>query len=261
MKDFKYINHWENLDFNADKHEYKVLGKKLTPVSDKIKNFYKPFNKEIARYVAMSRQKKTGEKWTKAMVLKEWKEKARLAAENGTRVHDFAENHVNEKYIMEITYIQEPYSDDIQEQGVIDFWKDIDMFMTGYVPVALEQQMYLEEYGIAGTADVILYNKETSKFVIVDYKTNEHLYKDYKDYMFAPFEDMINNNFNKYALQFAHYQLMFEAVGYEVEDRWLIWLQPDDEHSYQLLKVPDLTKKLKEHYESENRPGSHIYFT
>lgn len=264
MEDFKYVDHWLNLDFDEKTHTYKVLGRKLKSVSSCLKHFHLPFNKNLAKFVAMSRTKNTGEKWTKGMVLKEWRKKAELAADLGTRVHNFAEQYVLDSYINKISindpdYII-PMPELIQEEAVIQFWNDTDM--NKYQVVALEQMMYLQELGFAGTADVILYNRETGKFVIVDYKTNETLFKDYGNKLLAPFQDIEDTKFTKYCLQFAHYQIIFESVGYEVEDRWLIWLQPyEDGKLYQKLIVPDYSKKLKEYYESKNDRSAHFYFT
>ena len=270
MEDFKYVDHWLNLDFDEKTHTYKVLGRKLKSVSSCLKHFHLPFNKDLAKFVAMSRTKNTGKKWTKGMVLKEWRKKAELAAENGTRIHNFAELYAwySDKVpgigenIMNYTDFQsdktpQPTCD--QERGVIEFWNDLN---DKYYVVALEQMMYLQEFGFAGTADVILYNRETGKFVIVDYKTNETLFKDYGNKLLAPFQDIEDTKFTKYCLQFAHYQIIFESVGYEVEDRWLIWLQPDEDGKlYQKLIVPDYSKKLKEYYESKNDRSAHFYFT
>ena len=254
-----YEDKWkDSLEFNEEYHVYHVDGERYTSVSKMIKKFHKPFNKNIATWVAKSETKKTGKTVSRGMILKQWADKGKKAAERGTAVHNYAESYVRDAYIFKEYFIQTPYSDDPQCQAVIDFWNDLD---PKYKVVALEQKMYTEKYKFAGTADVILLNTETNKLLIVDYKTNETLFKEYGNNLYEPFSDLPEHSFNKYALQFSHYQLMLEEAGYEVEDRWLVWLRPDEEKSYQLLPVDDYTEKLKEYYEPKDDKESYLYFT
>ena len=104
--------------------------------------------------------------------------------------------------------------------------------------------MFSEELGIAGTADIILYNTKTNKFILADYKTNEDLFKNFKGKkLLAPFDNLLENSFNKYQLQLSMYQLLFEQCGYEIESRRVIWLKPDG--SFENLKTEDYTHILK----------------
>ena len=97
---------------------------------------------------------------------------------------------------------------------------------------------------MAGTADIILYNTKTNKFIIADYKTNIDLFKNYKGKkMLIPFQDKLDMPFSKYELQLSFYQNLFEQCGYEVEDRKIIWLREDG--TFEVYKTEDLTEKLK----------------
>ena len=72
--------------------------------------------------------------------------------------------------------------------------------------------------------------------------------------MLSPFKKYTENPFNKYQLQFAHYQMCLEEAGFTVEDRILIWTTEDKDNMkfYKQLKTTDFTKELKNYYETHN---------
>jgi hypothetical protein len=98
----------------------------------------------------------------------------------------------------------------------------------------------------AGTADIILYNTKTDKYIIGDYKTNKDLFKNYKGKkMLLPFNGLLDCPLSKYKLQASYYQILLEQMeGVEVEERWVIHLLPDG--TYKVHKPEDLTDKLKQ---------------
>ena len=105
--------------------------------------------------------------------------------------------------------------------------------------------MYSEEFGIAGTADIICYNLKTKKLKILDYKTNKDLFKNYKEQkMLPPFDNFLDCSFNMYKLQLSMYQYFIEQTGYEVESRTLIWLKPDG--TYETHKIESVKDTLLE---------------
>ena len=55
-----------------------------------------------------------------------------------------------------------------------------------------------------GTADIILYNTKTNKYIIADYKTNEDLFKNFKGKKLnGVFSKHLENGYNKYQIQFS----------------------------------------------------------
>ena len=104
--------------------------------------------------------------------------------------------------------------------------------------------MYHLNYMFGGTADIILYNTLTKKFIIGDYKTNEDLSKTFMGKtLLPPFEFLLENDLNKYQIQFSIYQILFEQTGFEVEKRVLIWLRPDG--TYEKYFTEDYTQLIK----------------
>lgn len=222
---------FEELQFEELKHEYQVNNKSLISVSHFIKNYTEEFNELlIAHRVAKSRGCTVGE------VLLEWKEARDSACDLGTATHLFGENFIE---------TGECNPSNGYEEALIAFWCNLP---DKYIPVTLELRMYCVSKGIAGTADIILLNKETGKFVIADYKTNKNIYKNYNGKKLkVPFNDMFDSPFDKYTIQLSLYQILFELTGYEVEERFLIWLKPDS--SYEVLPTQDVRNRIEKLYD------------
>lgn len=90
-----------------------------------------------------------------------------------------------------------------------------------------------------------------TKSFIVTHNTNEDLFKNHKGKkLLEPFKNLLDNPFNKYQLQFSHYQICLEDMGYSVEDRILIWLTEDNENMkfYKQYRTDDFTIELREYY-------------
>ena len=220
----KIKEYFKELQFDAQKHSYEVRGKPLTSVSKTISKYVEKVDfDKIAGFIA----KKRG--ITKAEVLAEWEAKKIASCQQGTLVHTFGENYNG---------MQKPTNG--FEEAIVKFWDNIPDYIE---PFLFELQMFSETLGIAGTSDIILFNRKTGKFILADYKTNEDLFKNYKGKtLLAPFEDLLDSPYNKYQLQLSMYQLLFEQCGFEVESRRIIWLKPNG--TYENFKTEDFTQKL-----------------
>lgn len=204
------LDFFAELKFDADSHQYNHKETQLSSVSSTIKDYVEDFDADrIAGYVAKAR------KITKEEVLQEWEDKKNEACNKGDRIHQFGEYY--HEYNLKPT--------DGYEEAVVAFWDSLPKHV---VPFLFELQMFSIELGIAGTADILLYNTKTKKFILADYKTNIDLYKNYKGKkMLPPFEDLLDCPFNKYQVQLSYYQYLFEQCGFEIEDRIIIWLKSD----------------------------------
>lgn len=216
------------LEFVEDTHTYNVGQLILPSVSSFIKEFHPHFDAEtIAHFVA----KKEGK--TKAQVLKEWKDIADEACENGTRVHLFGEKYMEG---------WNPIPTCPKEEAVVKFWKGVPSRYKILIP---ELQMYHFKYNYAGTADIILYDTQTDTLVIADYKTNKDLFKNHKEQkMLGEFTHLLDSPYNKYQIQLSMYQILLEQTGYKVSKRIIVYLK--DDGNYELHFTDDYTKVLTE---------------
>jgi len=173
--------HFKHLVFNEKSHTYQVRGSGLTPVSYLIKDFCKPFK---ATAIAERLEEKTG--IPAEAHLKKWADIRDEACRLGTEAHDFGERYVIDKFKVpsDLTFTVvsihleagEPLPP--KHQAIIKFWEDMPEY---YVPILLEQRMFNEEWGIAGTADIILLDTRDNTLCIADYKTNVDLFKQFQN--------------------------------------------------------------------------------
>jgi len=246
----KLIEHFKVMIFDEPSHTYKVAGKGLTPVSTFIKKFVKPFDVDK---VAPFSAKKEGV--TVEEIKAKWDKIKNEACDNGTKVHDFGERFVIDKYKVEsdleyssvLQHLKNDEKLQPKSEALVKFWKKMPEH---YYPVALELRMFCLEMGIAGTADIILVDKRDGSLVIADYKTNKDLFKQYKQQkLLGIFKHMNDTPYSKYKVQLSTYQILLEKVGFKVSRRFLIWLKEDGE--YEIFDTSDITKDIISYFKAK----------
>lgn len=229
---------FQDIEFIDWNHTYlhKPTQKYLPSVSKKYKQFETPFDPSIARFIAP----KMG--LTEAELLDQWKEKGKLSAERGTRIHKFAEDY----------YINNSLQPNCKaEEGVIEFFKD----HPNYIIIDQEVILFNNFYNYAGTMDLLIYDIDTEGFLILDWKSNDDLFKNYKKKtLLEPFTDYLQNPLNLYKIQLNLYDMCLEEKGFDIDKRIIIWLKECEitNKKYQLFEVEDLKPRLKEYYGSNS---------
>lgn len=225
------IDFFKDLTFQEEGHLYHVNGVPIkSSVSDKIKAYYKPFNKFEK---SLGTAYKNGISQTE--VLKDWDMKRDVSIAKGKKAHLFGELYPFNRQLRP----QSPY-----DIATMKFWNDLPDYV---IPVIAEAKMYHKEELYAGTADGILYNTNTGKYIIIDYKTNLDLFKNFRGQrMLAPFENLLDCPHSKYQLQLSYYQILLEQMeDIEVSHRKLVWLRPSGE--YELFATENYTNLLRTH--------------
>lgn len=226
----RILDFFKDLSFDERNHLYKVNNTKInSSVSKIIKNFVDPFD---SYKVSLRVSKNTNV--SQKELLKKWKKEKDQACNKGKNVHLFGEHYPFDKNLK---------AKDNLEKAIVKFWNDLPRTV---VPVMTELKMYHKKYLFAGTADILLYNTITKKFIIADYKTNKDLFKNYKNKkMLGLFNNLLDCPYNKYQLQLSFYQILLEQVGLEVSSRKLIWLTPTS--NYKLYSTDNYTSLLKDY--------------
>lgn len=232
------LDFFKDLRFEEKEHKYFVNGKPLAiSVSGKVGKYKPPFDEqEVSSEVAERRGV------TQYSILEEWETERDRACTAGNITHLFGEAYTFNRHLKPKTKLQE---------AVVKFWADLPPHI---VPVMVENIMYHKKFMFAGTADILLYNLKTKKYIIADYKTNKDLFKVFVDYkkkpgfreqrMLAPFSYFLSMPINHYQLQLSYYQILLEQVpGIEIESRKVIWLHTDG--TYEMYATEDLTSQLK----------------
>lgn len=145
---------FNKIKFDEPSHSYTINGKKLEATSYFIHRYKPHFDSEKISALVAQKQGRTQEE-----VKEEWEKIKNDSCTLGTAIHLFGEDYVNSNFTLE------PKNE--FEKAIVAFW---DTKPKHIVPVKLELQMYSEEFGIAGTADIICYNLKTKKLKILDYK-------------------------------------------------------------------------------------------
>jgi len=201
----------QEIEFNATAHTYLYNGKYLTNGTNYIKQFYKPFNKEeILEKVSKS------DLQLKAKKRYEWDN----SSVYGSYIHELLELYYND---YEVTITNE-YGEEHQFNQGINLVEEI--LRTGDIEIVGTEVM-ITNGEIAGTIDLLLYNNETNKFILCDYKTCDKmpLNSFNGEKMKAPF-DIDDCKFEKYCLQLSLYSAILEMnyEGVEVEACYILWI-------------------------------------
>ena len=135
------------------------------------------------------------------------------ASNRGSRVHLFAECYPD----FDIPSCN-------KEKGIIEFYE---WLADNYEVLFMELRIFDKLSYKAGTIDGVLYNKDTGKLVLIDWKTNnKNLLEYYKSKKLKyDFNGLYATDLNKYSIQLSDYKYMIEkCTDFEVEEMWIIWL-------------------------------------
>ncbi|MFT6745712.1 MAG: ATP-dependent exoDNAse (exonuclease V) beta subunit [Glaciecola sp.] len=224
----------ERIGFNAEKHEYFIDGDpNVISVSQIIGEFFPKFDTEF-----WSKKKAKQRGVPQQQVIDEWADKGKLAADQGTYLHDQIEKYYNgikhDRNSIEFGY----------------FLKFVDKYPL-MQPHRTEWRIFDEEVMLAGTVDMIYKNPKTGLYFMFDWKRSEKVV-DAQDrpikpsYQFAKddLSHLSDNSYHKYALQQNLYKhLLQKNYGIKISSTNLLVLHPN-RHSYQIVSIPEMPKEI-----------------
>lgn len=158
-------------------------------------------------------------------ILDKWDLKSKLSIEKGNKYHKQKELDILEG---------KPFN-----------WDSIDYYSWNYAlysdnVVLPEEIVYLDEFELSGTVDLIL-KRFGTELILFDYKTSEDLKKENKyQKMLFPLDKLEDCKFNHYQVQLSLYAYMLEQnTGLKVTELYVIHLDKDDQevlHKCKYLK-------------------------
>ena len=84
---------------------------------------------------------------------------------------------------------------------------------------AVDQMFFNPHYGLSGTVDYLYFDAELCKWVIVDWKTSKRPSEgEAGNLMLYPFDDLVNNRYNRYRIQLSLYRLLAVTNGNDVSE-------------------------------------------
>lgn len=162
----------DSLEFDEAKHKYSVNGKEFTSVTRFIRTLFPPFDaKAIGKKLADSQKMRNGGKFKRGEEITElerkkatqkyWKEEWQRAADLGTELHKMMEDY----FLAEKDLVNMDYPDRVQKgieyvQTYLNTGDDVTWYP--------EIRVFSEEYGLAGTADLL--TTGDGKTVLSDWK-------------------------------------------------------------------------------------------
>lgn len=237
------------LEFNEEKHEYKVGDNILTSVTTFVKQFFPAFDAErISGFSAKKRQREgelnaEGNPITAEDVLAEWKLKGDIASSAGTLTHIEIEEFIKGNFDSVVMDVFTPKA----KQGVKWFYKS----PFASCKVEPELKVFDEELGLAGTIDLCVYNDDGS-VTLIDWKTNKKITK--KGYGKSKELQLPNANYYHYNLQLSIYAYILERQGYSIRELILPHLCEDEVHIYEMEYLKDIVVCMfeEEEYDEED---------
>ena len=224
----------EGMVFDPEEHKYFLGTRELRSVSSIVEHFA-PFDSlaMAKRCSANPRHEMYGKDPQDIVAI--WKERGRMAADEGTRIHEFGEAcyamHTGGDASQIPEAIAARVADGIllpqcgKEEAAASWWNDLDM--SRYVPVAKETRLVNVAAGYAGTMDLLLYDMQSHGYALRDYKTNADLYRWFGGYLIPPLSTIKDNDIGKYTVQQTLYMIQLENLGLPVTSIKLIWLKDD----------------------------------
>lgn len=190
-----------------------------------------------SEYQAKKYVKKHNLKITWEEQMEQWAEKGRMASEEGTILHAYAESLWN-NWAM-------PRPDKPKAAFVDEMHRNLS---EKFILAKTELLVYSTKLRLAGQVDLLLRNEDKSAYSIMDYKfIKKPLEKKsffnpktrkYK-MMSGPFSRLHDCNYNHYSIQMEIYRYLMGKTGEKVVDKTLIVVTPD-----QLIYEPGLDIKI-----------------
>jgi len=212
----KILDKSKLISLEEESHTYTLLNSDIEfkSVTEFIHTFFKPFDElKIAKKLTQTSLKYKG--MSVEQLINSWHKRR----DRGTTVHKQIEDFINSKFRISESEINKL---DLKSIQGINFIKKKCLKETNYL--ASEVIIYSEELKLAGTIDLVIYNKEENHISLIDWKTNKKINKrsfnNNQKGIKHPLNNMDDCNFNHYNLQLSMYQYILESY-YDVNVKGL----------------------------------------
>lgn len=228
------IEQQNEIFLEEETHTYKLLNSniKFKSVTEFINTFFTPFNEQkIASNLSGKGKYKT---MSVNDILMDWKERR----DRGTLVHKELEKFINQSFSQEKSQKLDMKS----KQGVI-FLKE--KCIGPHNILFSEVKIISKELQLAGTIDLMIYNKNKNKIYLIDWKTNINIKKTgYKRGLIPPANLIDDCSFNRYQLQLSVYRYLLENYyNASVDGLYIVHLTNE---SYNILTCEFEQKYVRE---------------
>lgn len=256
----KILTEFDGIEFVEEGHMYFLNGNRLPSVSEVVSKFSIPFDTEEQAAKYAMKHGETAEYWKD-----QWRFKSLRATTTGTLVHAYGESlgwlrngHPELitpdnrcKYIEDKGWLVPTRP---KEEAILKFYDELNEDLHF---VLAETQVYsnkseasMVKQQFCGTFDLLMWyeckkNPQNSGLVVMDYKTNAELTKEFSratnKMMLPPFDGMFEEALSHYQIQLSLYAMCLRGIGFDVKALRIIWLK--DDGTYELVPLVDLSKE------------------
>ena len=260
----KILTTFDGLTFIEEGHKYFLNGKEMECVSnvahrfqghiDTVKlateTFERNFNKPTSKYYQM----------TVDDIIESWKKISNEACTTGTFHHEFGESafyYMIGQYDKILPEFKDRLTEDggfkaihPKEESIVKFYEEIPKCI---IPILAETRVFVEyeTAGYAGTFDILFYydaeidgkSDSNSGLLVLDWKTNKDLYKNFKEQkLLKPFDGLLDMPLSIYKLQLSLYENALYKIGLRVVGRRILWLKPDG--TYEKINLESYRERI-----------------
>lgn len=242
----------DHISFHEPTHTYYIDGssEKVISCTKFIHEFFPHFDADATIAKMMKSAKWTSSVWhgmSAEQIKKTWNDSGKEASTKGTAMHLAIEQflHGSEDQIDPANY------GTIEWKYFMNFWNDV---KDDLAPYRSEWEVWMREYLLCGSIDMVFYSKKLKGYVIYDWKRSKEI-KTANNFSngFGPVSHLPDCNYWHYTLQLNIYKYFLEKFyGLNVVDLCLVILHPDNKN-YRLIRLNMLEEEVESMLECRKR--------
>ena len=244
------INNQNQILLDEASHTYTLQGSNIEfkSVTEFISLFFQPFNEKKIAEKLTRLEKYRGQNVTD--ILQNWEQRRK----RGTIVHQEIESSIlSLNKLNNLSYKTDDFQDlDAKSKQGLLFLEKCNIYKNNII--FPEVKIYSKELQLAGTIDLMIYNKPKNCISLIDWKTNLEIKKTgYKKGTLNPTKTVDDCSFNRYELQLSMYQHILEKYYQAtVNGLYIVHLKENNSQHIQclfqenkILEMLDFTKTQK----------------
>jgi len=234
----------DHITFHEPTHTYYIDGssEKVISCTKFIHEFFPHFDPDVTIAKMMKSPKWTSSVWhgmSAEQIKKKWNDSGKEASTKGTAMHLAIEQflHGSEEVIDPENY------GTIEWKYFMNFWRDVEHDL---VPYRSEWEVWMKEFMLCGSIDMVFYSKKQNGYVIYDWKRSKEI-KTTNNFAngFGPVSHLPDSNYWHYTLQLNIYKYFLEKFyGLNVVDLCLVIIHPDNKN-YRLIRLNMLNDEVE----------------
>jgi ATP-dependent exoDNAse (exonuclease V) beta subunit len=242
----------DHITFHEPTHTYYIDGssEKVISCTKFIHEFFPHFDPDVTIKKMMKSAKWTSSVWygmSAEQIKKTWNDSGKEASTKGTAMHLAIEQflHGSEEQIDPENY------GTVEWKYFMNFWNDV---KDDLVPYRSEWEVWMREYLLCGSIDMVFYSKKLKGYVIYDWKRSKEI-KTANNFAngFGPVSHLPDCNYWHYTLQLNIYKYFLEKFyGLKVVDLCLVIIHPDNKN-YRLIRLNMLEEEVESMLECRKR--------